>query len=52
MGQLATKEYEKHLFSENTDGYIQLIKFEDKKIIKMIKKVLKKTYHIIKLMTK
>lgn len=27
MGQLATKEYEKHLFSENTDGYIQLIKF-------------------------
>lgn len=35
MGQLATKEYEKHLFSENTDGYIQLIKFEDKKIIKI-----------------
>lgn len=35
MGQLATKEYEKHLFSDNTDGYIQLIKFENKKIIKI-----------------
>lgn len=35
MGQIAVKDYEEHLFSENTDGYIQLIKFENKNIIKI-----------------
>lgn len=35
MTILATNEYEKHLFNETTDGYIQLIKFENKKLIKI-----------------
>lgn len=35
MAILATNEYEKHLFDGSTDGYIQLIKFENEKIIKI-----------------
>ena len=35
MAILATNEYEKHLFDGSTDGYIQLIKFQNEKIIKI-----------------
>ena len=35
MAILATKEYEKHLFNETTDGYIQLIRFNSDKTLKI-----------------
>jgi hypothetical protein len=35
LSMLSVKEYEKHLFNETTDGYIQLIKFDNDKIFKI-----------------
>lgn len=35
MGALKVEEYKNHLFDETTDGYVQIIRFKDNKIIEI-----------------